>query len=250
MGKPYLCQVSRRSIGIGDLPGGFAEYVKVFPDMLIPIPENVDFLNGALAEVFATSLHAMNAVGQTRGTALVIGGGPIGLTLVNLLKLSGVSSVVLSEPTENRRRLGSHFGADWCVDPFEENFAEGMSKITEGRGFETVFECSGAEVSVRTALDAVRQGGKICVVSVILREVPIQPFMLNFKEVWMTGVYSNTHSENACCLAWMSEGKIDGRALISHLIDLEQLPDIYLSQIHTGKAVKVMIQTETSGLSG
>jgi threonine dehydrogenase-like Zn-dependent dehydrogenase len=41
-GKPYLCQVDRRTIGLGDFPGGFAEYLKVDPRMLIPIPEGVD----------------------------------------------------------------------------------------------------------------------------------------------------------------------------------------------------------------
>ena len=50
MGKPYLCQQRRRTIGIGDLPGAFAEYIKVYPQMVIPIPEGVDSRNAALAE--------------------------------------------------------------------------------------------------------------------------------------------------------------------------------------------------------
>ena len=64
MGKPYFCQNNRRSIGIGDLPGAFAEYFVAFPQMLIPIPDGVDSQNAALAEAFAASLHGIEVSGK------------------------------------------------------------------------------------------------------------------------------------------------------------------------------------------
>lgn len=51
MGRRHLCTERRRTIGIGDLPGGFAEYVKVYPQMVIPIPAGVDSRNAALASM-------------------------------------------------------------------------------------------------------------------------------------------------------------------------------------------------------
>ena len=77
-GKPYFCQIKRRSIGIGDLPGAFAEYFVAYPEMLIPVPEEVDAQNAALAESFATSLHAITCVDRQDCSALVAGGGSIG----------------------------------------------------------------------------------------------------------------------------------------------------------------------------
>ncbi|HMK66475.1 MAG TPA: alcohol dehydrogenase catalytic domain-containing protein, partial [Thermodesulfobacteriota bacterium] len=94
-GKQQLCRVHRRTTGIGDLPGGFAEYVKVFPQMLIPIPDGVDSRNSALAETFASALHAINCTGPEKGSALVMGGGPIGLSAIRLLKILGYSPLVL-----------------------------------------------------------------------------------------------------------------------------------------------------------
>ncbi len=82
MGRPYLCQERRRTIGIGDLPGAFAEYIKVYPQMVIPIPEGVDSRNAALAETFAAALHGINTAGNQGGSVLVMGGGPIGLAAV------------------------------------------------------------------------------------------------------------------------------------------------------------------------
>ena len=81
MGKPYFCGNNRRSIGIGDLPGAFAEYIIVFPKMLIPIPNGVDSQNAALAEAFAAALHGIKCSRKEKGSALVIGGGPKALLL-------------------------------------------------------------------------------------------------------------------------------------------------------------------------
>lgn len=65
-GRPHLCSNNRRSIGIGDLPGGFAEYIKVFPQMLIPVPETIDSVNAALVEMFAVALHAVRLTGKKK----------------------------------------------------------------------------------------------------------------------------------------------------------------------------------------
>ena len=121
MGKPHLCGIKRRSIGVGDLPGGFAEYVKVFPSMLIPVPPGVDSRNAALAEVFASALHGIHCAKMERGSVLVMGGGPIGLAAVRILKILGFGPVALSEPVEKKRDIGKQFGADFVLDPLKED---------------------------------------------------------------------------------------------------------------------------------
>ncbi|MBN2539394.1 MAG: alcohol dehydrogenase catalytic domain-containing protein [Deltaproteobacteria bacterium] len=242
LGKPYLCQVDRRTIGLGDFPGGFAEYLKVDPRMLIPIPEGVDSQNGALAEAFAASLHGIRCSGKEGGSALVIGGGSIGLALVRLLKVMGFGPIALSEPVEEKRTLAVHFGADTVIDPFHENLILRVMDETGGAGFDTVFECSGLGDSVQTAVNAAANGGTVCVVSIIMQNIEIVPVVLNFKEVWLTGSYSNTHEENIRCLRWMAEGKIDGRPLITDYISLDDLPHVYEERIHTCRAIKVMLR--------
>lgn len=241
LGKPYLCTTDRRTIGLGDYQGGFAEYLKVDPRMLIPIPEGVDSQNAALAEAFAASLHGIECTGKRGGSALVIGGGTIGLALVRLLKIIGFGPIALSEPVEKKREIASHYGADLVIDPFQENLIMRTMDETGGKGFDSVFECSGAGESVQTAINTAAVGGTVCVVSIIMKNIEIIPLTLNFKEIWLTGSYSNTHEENIQCLQWMKEGKIDGRPLISDYIGLEDLPRVYGERINTGEAVKVML---------
>jgi threonine dehydrogenase-like Zn-dependent dehydrogenase len=91
-------------------------------------------------------------------------------------------------------------------------------------------------------MDAAARSATVCVVSMNFGQINIAPTTLNFKEIWLTGSYSNTHAENIQCLQWMAEGKLDGRALITDLIALDQLPRIYTERIHAGKAIKVMLQ--------
>ncbi len=242
MGKPYLCQVGRRSIGIGDLDGAFAEYVKVYPGMLIPVPNEVDYVNAALAEVFATSLHGLRCSRASEGSALVIGGGAVGLALVEILKLYGLGPIYLSEPFEHKRKLALELGADAVFDPMEDGFYDKIMAVTDSRGFNTVFECSGSRGAIQNAMNMVSVAGTVCVISMIMRDETIMPISLNFKEPWLTGAYSNTHEENKECLGHMKEGKLDGRPLVTDRIGLDDLPRVFRERIDTGQAIKVMIK--------
>jgi len=242
MGKPHLCGIKRRSIGIGDLPGGFAEYVKVFPPMLIPVPPGMDSRNAALAEAFASALHGVHCAENEGGSALVMGGGPIGLAAVRILKVLGFGPIALSEPVEEKRDLGKRFGADLVIDPLKEDVVGQGKEWTGGAGFETILECAGVSENVSLAFALAAKGGTICIVSLFKGLTVNQPMALNFKEPRLTWSYSNTHEENIQCLAWMAEGKIDARDMITDLIPLEELPRVYRERIHPGKAIKVMMR--------
>ena len=243
MGRPQLCTGGRRTIGIGDMPGAFAEYVKVHPQMVIPVPEGVDSRNAALAEPFASALHGIRASGSRGGSALVMGGGPIGLAAVGLLKLLGFAPIALSEPLKTKRNLGKLFGADHSLDPLTGDLRQASREWTGGVGFETILECSGVAENVPLAFELVATGGSVCLISILFKGITLnQPMAMNFKEFRLTASYSNTHEENRECLRWMAEGAIDARPLISDLTDLEQLPHIYRERIHPGKSVKAMLK--------
>jgi len=244
MGKTQLCSVDRYTLGIGGIgfQGGFAEYVKVLPQMLIPIPDGVDSQSAALAETFAVGLHAVNCVQKTSGSALIIGGGAIGQTLVRILKLRGFGPVVVSEPVAEKRNIALAYGADAVIDPLAENINYRMFELSGGRGSDIVFECSGIPAMVQASMDLAGKGATICVVSVINKDIEISPLTLTFKEIWLTAAYGNTHEENKTCLQWMAERRLDAAPMISDRISLDELPEVYKNRIHTGQANKVMLQ--------
>ncbi len=242
MGKPQLCSDNRRSIGIGDLPGGFAEYIKVYPQMLIPVPDGVDSQNAALAELYAVGLHAINQTEKKQGSALVIGAGAVGLALVCLLKILNYGPIVVSEPMKSKRDLAGEFGADITIDPLQDDLQSIAFHHTKTAGFESVFECTGIGDMLKTAMNVAGTGGTVCQLSVIYKDIPINPAIMMFKELRLTGSYGNTHQENIQCLQWMSQGILNGKQIISDWCSLEELPGIYAKKIHAGKATKVMLE--------
>ena len=214
-GKQHLCRVQRRTAGIGDLPGGFAEYVKVYPQMLIPIPAGVDSRNAALAETFASALHAIHCTRNHTGSALVMGGGPIGLAAVRILKILGYGPIVLFEPVKAKREIAFLYGADHAFDPREKEVDQQVLALVPG-GFQKTFECSGVKANIDRAIQLAADDGDVCIVSMIFTPLEISaPFLLNLKEIRLTASISNTHQENIQCLNWMAEGKLDARPLIS-----------------------------------
>ena len=241
--NPHLCIHNRRTIGVGDLPGGFAEYVKIFPQMVIPIPDGVDSQSAALVETFASALHGFKRSGVKEGSALILGGGPIGQAAVQLAKILGFSPIVLSEPVEQKRSLGKKFGAHFVIDPLSEDISKMGAEWTQKLGFDLVLECSGVPGNIQFALDAAGKGGTVCVVSVFFKPVTIdRPLVLFLKELKLTVSASNTHEENYQCLEWLRQKKLDAKALISDFTPLEGLPQLYRDRIHPGKVSKVMLQ--------
>lgn len=241
-GRPHLCRVHRRTTGIGDLPGGFAEYVKVFPQMLIPIPAGVDSRNAALAETFAAALHGIHCTRGRTGSALVMGGGPIGLCTVRLLKILGYGPVVLYEPVAAKRDIALGYGADLVFDPLEKDADQKVMEMVPG-GFGKIFECSGVKTNINRAMLLAADAGEICIVSMIFSPVGLDaPFLINLKEILLTASNSNTHEENIQCLEWMAEGKLDARLLVSDYEPLERLPAVYRERIDTGLAIKALFK--------
>jgi (R,R)-butanediol dehydrogenase/meso-butanediol dehydrogenase/diacetyl reductase len=234
--------VNRRTTGIGDLPGGFAEYVKVFPQMLIPIPQGVNSRNAALAETFASALHAINCTSDKKGCVLVMGGGPIGLCAVRILKILGYGPIVLFEPVKAKRDIALLYGADYVFDPCEKDLDNHVLSIVPG-GFIKTFECSGVTANIDRAINLTADNGEICIASMIFTPMTIAaPFLVNIKELRLTASNSNTHEENIQCLNWMAEGKIDAQPLISDYEPLERLPVVYKERIDPGLAVKVLLR--------
>ena len=241
-GKPHLCRVHRRTAGIGDLPGGFAEYVKVYPQMLIPIPAGVDSRNAALAETFASALHAINCTSSRTSSVLVMGGGPLGLSAVRILKILGYGPIVLFEPVKEKRDIALIYGADHAFDPREKDVDQQVLAIVPG-GFQKAFECSGVKTNIDRAIGLSADDGEICIVSVIFTPLSIAaPFLINLKEIRLMASISNTHQENIRCLEWMAEGKIDAQSLISDNEPLSRLPVVYRERIDTGLAIKVLLR--------
>jgi threonine dehydrogenase-like Zn-dependent dehydrogenase len=148
-GYPNHCE-RLQEVGFS-IDGAYAEYITV-PAKLCWSLKKLEgvykdiFKSGSLVE--PTSV-AYNAVIERGGgirpgeNVVILGGGPIGLAAVKILKKTGASVCILSEPEESRGRLAKIMGADYVINPLKENFVEKVKEYTDKEGAAIYLEATG-----------------------------------------------------------------------------------------------------------
>jgi L-iditol 2-dehydrogenase len=144
--------------------GGYAEYVKAFDWIVtrgtIPIPDGVLSEEAVFVEPVNTCLKAVVKAGVTKGeTALVVGQGPIGLLLMQLVRWAGADPIV-SDTLHERLRLSRSLGAVATLDAAGDVEAE-VRGLTDGRGVDVAFVAAVGPSALAQALAATRRAGRI-----------------------------------------------------------------------------------------
>ena len=162
-----------RFAGHGGTDGALREFMTWPEDLLYPLPDELSDADGAVLEPLGVALHAYD-LGHLplNGTAAVIGCGPIGLLLIQVLRAAGARSVVAADLLPHRRGAATKFGADLVVDPGAgegtagepggfRDLARDAGPDAGGGGVDVAFEIAGTNDGVRLAMDAVRPGGRV-----------------------------------------------------------------------------------------
>lgn len=158
-GKVNFCE-NHKALGV-TLDGGFAEYAIVPASQVYKIPSNIPLDIASFAEPLSCCLRGIDRREiKTGESVIILGGGPIGLLMLQLVKLRGASKVILIEPNEFRRQLAYKLGADYTFEPDEQNLKSNIFDLTNG-GADCVIECVGNSQVVSNSLELVKRGGKI-----------------------------------------------------------------------------------------
>lgn len=144
--------------GHGAVDGGMREFLAWPASLLHRLPDTLTDHDGALLEPLGVAAHAID-LGHLRlgGNAAVIGCGPIGLLLIQLLRVTGAGRVAAVDPLGHRREAASRFGADTVADPAAITDAADVT----GGGADVAFEIAGTGQAVELAMAAVRPGGRV-----------------------------------------------------------------------------------------
>lgn len=127
----------------------------------------------ALVEPLTVAWHAVTrSPVATARTALVVGGGPIGLAVVQALQAHGVKCIVVAEVSAQRRRFAETLGATDVLDPRTEDIEARVRLLSNDAGVDIAFECSGVQAGFDSALKGVRARGTVTVVS-LWEEKPV-----------------------------------------------------------------------------
>jgi len=220
--------------------GAFSQYVKVDSRYVWSLEElkgvyrgDDIFLAGSLVE--PTSV-AYNATVERGGgicpgdNVVIIGGGPIGLAAIAILKRAGASRVILSEPSTPRRELGKKMGADYTINPLEEDFTQRVLELTDNLGAKLYLEASGLPEKVFPDIERTIWEGKglnsvVVVVARSAEKIPLTGEVFQVRRASLTG--SQGHSGHGIfphVISLMASG-MNMTPLITKKISLDEVPE-------------------------
>ena len=249
-GRDNLC-ANHLTASIGsttDIPGACAEFIRIpKPDQMIhSLPDSITFEQGALVEPLAVAFHSVRQSRLQPGDpAVVLGAGPIGLGVVQFLRVSGAGRIIVVELSEKRAEMARRFGADVTLNPMEirSAMAEKIRSLTQDHGAEVVYECTGAPQVFKNALQYVRSGGQVVAIGVIDKETPIDAFDLLTREIELKGSMCYTAAEFQMVIDFIERGRIDTDAMISEVIALKDLADKGFSErVRSTNTVKIIVK--------
>lgn len=241
-GMENICS-RRRSIGLGTTPGGFAEYLVVDAEMIMPVPAGLPLDQASMADQLGSALHGMKVANFKKGdSALVIGAGPIGLCAVMLLKHLGASKTAVSEMADHRVEMAMKFGADAAFSTAKKSLASHIDAHFGADGPDIIIECTGAPGGLTDAIQSSRVGCRISLVGMCMQMTPILPFAIFQKHLSIFGSFGNTRAECAECMEIMATGKIPSAELITKKVSIDSLPEEFATIKNSRDQLKVMME--------
>ncbi|HEB11939.1 MAG TPA: Zn-dependent alcohol dehydrogenase [Spirochaetales bacterium] len=222
-------------------PGGFAEYFVARGYEVYRIDKGVDPAVGTLAEPLACVIRSMDRSDLHFGdTAVVLGGGVMGIIHLLLAKLRGVY-VIVSEPDQWRKEKAIEFGADMVVDPYKEDVKERVLSVTDDRGAEAVFFTAGGTEALEQGLTLLVKNGTLVVYGAIKPSTPvaIDPMLFHYHEINLTGVTKHTKESFREAAAILSRNFLPLGKLITEKFPFDRIEDGFKRGIslHTYRVV-------------
>jgi len=216
-------------IGLSGGGGGLSEEVVVPANAVLLLPDNLDLDIGALVEPLAVAWHAVSAsplasLDSSKTSVLVLGGGPIGLAVIQVLLAQGVSSVILSEVSSRRAAFGRSFGAHHILNPLEDDVVSSVRELcNDGSGADVVFDCAGVVMSLETACLSIRPRGTIVNVAIWEKAVPFNPNLLVFREGQYVAVLGYQKRDFEAVIEALADGRIKPGDMITSRIRMDDL---------------------------
>ena len=171
--------------------GSFAEYVAVPERNAVKFDEDVSFEKGAFFEPATVALHGLRRVDYKGGKHVaILGGGTIGLLTAQWAKIFGAKSVTVFDILDERLELAKRLGIDYGVNTSKDNYMDEVKEITEGRGFDYVYETAGNTITMKMAFELAANKAGVCFIGTPTRELSFSIAEwenINRKEFTLTG---------------------------------------------------------------
>jgi len=181
---------------------------------------------GALIEPLAVGWHAVVISPFKEGdSVLVLGGGPIGLAVVQALVGKGCKNIILSEVSGKRREFAKQFGAHHTIDPTKVDLVDEVERLTDGQGADVAFDAAGVQVAVDTAFKAIKARGTLVNIAVWEKRATLNMNDIVFRERGYMGVATYALGDFEAVIDAISSGAMKPRGMITKVIKLNEVAE-------------------------
>ena len=209
-------QWCKDTFGVGvDRNGAFAEYLCIPASNVIAIDENLHEDVVAFFDAFGNATHTAlmwNLVGED---VLITGAGPIGIIAAAVWKHAGARRVVITDINDARLELAKKMGVDAAVNTAKEHLPQIMKEQGLVEGFDVGLEMSGNGAALQQMISVMRNGGKISLLGISNKPVPMDMNTIITKGLTLQGIYGR-HLDNWHQMSYMVQGGLDVSPVITH----------------------------------
>lgn len=211
---------AKKVIGVTpSIVASFAQRITVPARNLVTLPESMPIELGALIEPLAVAVHAVRRAQVTsENKVLVLGGGPIGQSVVLALQMIGVENIVVTEMMPSRKQLIAALGAH-VVDAAAEDAVDQITGHLGGPA-DVAIDAVGIEPTVSLALHATRLGAAICLVGMGAPNLSLEAFKISTEERSLVGSFTYSAQDFADAADWMGSAPAQAAQLISRQVPL------------------------------
>lgn len=224
------------------LVSSFAQRISLPARNIVTLPGSMPLTLGALIEPLAVAVHGVRRAATKPGDrVLVLGGGPIGQSLVLALHMAGAQNIAVTEIVESRRDLIASLGAA-VIDPTSDSASEEIHEALGGPA-DTAIDAVGIEPTVRLALEATQIGATICLVGMGAPKVSLNAFQISTEERTLTGSFTYSAQDFYDAAEWMGTSPAEAHQLISREVPLSQAPAEFTHLARNGETPgKVLVR--------
>ena len=243
-GKPNCCE-KLQVLGV-HTDGGMRPQFLV-PARKLHVSKKLDFEQLALVETLAIGCHAVNrAAPQKDESVLVIGSGPIGLSTLEFVKLTGANLIVLDINETRLEFCRDVMGVPHTINSLDN--AEIQTKLrdlTDGHLPDVVIDATGSSVSMSNAFGLIAPGGRLVYVGITTDEMKFKHPVFHRTEGTLLCSRNALPEDFTRIIGLIEDGKIDTKPWITHRTAFDDVPEVFPSFLNpeTG-VIKAIIEVD------
>lgn len=243
-GKYNLCE-KLKVMGFQTV-GTASEYFAVDASKVTPLPEGMDYNDGAMIEPLAVTVHAAKRFPEIKGAKVVVlGAGPIGILLAQSVKACGAKEVIITDISDTRLALAKQVGADYAVNTKDKDLGEIMTEYFGPDKADVIYDCAGNDITMNSAIQNARKGSTIILVAVFAKMANVDLAKLNDSELDLNTSMMYRHEDYVDALHFVNEGKIQLKPLQSaHFAFKDYLEAYKYIDVNRESTMKVIVDVD------